>query len=1772
MMLSLIWHDDSSLHLILNKKYMGWTCGLCGDYDGDQSNDLFYKESLLQPIEFGTLHKFRKPEQDCVDPKPEPKDQCIIFRLLCLKLLRNSKWKLCNRLVDPDPYIEAYMHDMCSCNSSVKYSSFCLCSTIAEYSRQCAVVGGKPPDWRSPEMCYVACPYNLIYKECSSPCAPTCSNPGRQFFCDGTCVSGCVCPTGNFKHSTICCTLPESCLNFFVTGLVLDDITNSGCVPLKSCSCIFNNDVYLPGSYYHAPCFSCLCSGGHWTCQDLPCPSSCSVEGGSHITTFDKARYTFHGKCIYILAKSCADNAFLVTIEMQKCAYAETATCLKRVFLFLDKGKAVTGVQIFWPSSFYLIVHTKKGLYLQVQLTPIMQLYVILDPSYKTKTCGLCGNFNDVQKDDFRSSSGAVEANVVDFANTWKTQYSCKNVKPVLEHPCSYGMEIEKYAHFWCNILINKEGPFADCHTAVNPDPYRQNCLFDTCSCRRTEDCMCAAVSSYVWACAAVGIKMAGWREEVCKNYVSYCPPSLVYSYTVASCIPTCRSLTEPDLACSIKFFTIDGCVCPKGTYLNENGMCVVKEDCPCYYKGIPITFDNPLHVGRLICTCTNGQINCTEQEIPVCPPPFIYFDCEKVGEHSKGSECPNTCHTSNAQCYSPLCVSGCMCPKGLVLNDDGTCIYDSECPCFHNGVSYKTGDKMIFRCNNCVCNNRTWVCDNKADMGVCTVYGEGHYITFDSKRYTINGDCEYTLVQDFCDIHNLKKGTFKVITENVPCGTTGTSCSKTIIIYLGGHKLILSDGSWEVVQTSSEIDTAYKVRNMGLFLVVETTNGLVIKWDKMTSIFIYLSISFKGKVCGLCGNFDGNRNNDFTTRSKCVVEDATEFRDSWKVSPSCPEVYISKDPCSINPHRVSWAQKRCTVINSNVFAKSLFCDFYNKQRKCEWSYKPCGAPCMKTCRNPSGTCLHHLKGLEGCYPKCPENKPFFNEDEMQCVAQCGCLDNDDNYYKLGAKVESCNICESCMCTEKGILCYYDKNACYCEFQGNILEIGETIQIEDDLHRCITVKCGVNGTTTYPCYSTTTGITENKFSTSAGFSKMVAVSKGTTTFTYTNKISTVETSHPGHSSFVTIIIGSSFIPAPLAKAPILFLTTSSGPYTISAGFSKATTGPSKLPTSEVSSKSSVLSSKVHTTTKTETTGHFILKTTLVKLSTVPTPSKSSVLSSKGPLTAEEISKVSTTSAGPSEMATSAFRAVTKTAKPTINTSLAKTSSAQNATSGIPSMKSTMSKKSSGFTTKSTRLPTVETNPTKSSSFPISSSETALSPEVPFEVTTSPTELTKKANESLSTTKTNALQTAKDFGQYTSILTITSGKPDDIQKPYFSKCVNVTCYENGQLNVESVKCPLLKDVTCNDGKPPMKVYDQDGCCFYYECRTCMGFNGKIRKLGETWQEHCQECTCDKETAKIICMLTECPQLDNSKCSKPWLEPFLLLTENDRCCGSIECRCSPSKCNTTLGDCPLGYEHVNISSDDCCIIYECRPLDVCMVEGAVYQVGNPVWTSASSCLECKCTDRKDLESGFNIVDCNPILCMMNCPQGFFYQKSDNTCCGRCEQVSCPVKDEYGTIYLIQPGETQVLPNDNCTHYTCENIDGLLITSSQKQICSELNEEECEPNSIMKEQNGCCNVCRVAKACSVQTKQTLVSYNGCSANVTLSYCTGVCPSFQEFSVDKLSMDRTCGCCQELEAEEQNINLTCADGESNISFNITNVRRCGCTSTECTPLNQNP
>uniref|UniRef100_A0A8C3BG69 Mucin-5AC n=1 Tax=Cairina moschata TaxID=8855 RepID=A0A8C3BG69_CAIMO len=1081
--LTFLWNEEDALLVELDKKYANQTCGLCGDFNGIPTNNEFISQNTkLTAVQFGNRQKIDGPTEQCDDPIPTAvlKNCSSEFASICETVLTSEAFTSCNVLVDVQDYIETCIQDLCHCDTSM--ADFCMCNTFAEYSRQCAHAGGQPLNWRTSELSK-SCPFNMQHQECGSPCSDTCSNPERSALCEDHCTDGCVCPP----------------------GMVFDDINGAGCIPRKECHCTYEGETYAPGTSFSSKCRSCTCAEGEWACVTQSCPGTCSIEGGSHISTFDEKYYSFFGDCSYVLTKLCDSNDFTVLGDIHKCGLTDTETCLKGVAISLSGGQtniviqpsgsvfvnmiytqlpfSAANVTIFRPSSFFIILQTTFGLQLQIQLTPIMQLFINLEPSHKGQTCGLCGNFNDVQTDDFKTTSGVIEGTSAAFGNTWKTRADCPDAKITFENPCTLSIENDKYAQHWCGLLSDTMGPFAECHSTVNPEVYQKNCMFDTCNCENTEDCMCAALSSYVRACAVKGVLLDGWRNKVCTKYTNTCPKSLKYTYNVDSCQPTCRSLSEPDVTCNIKFVPVDGCTCINGTYMDESGKCVPASSCPCYYKGMPLSPGEVIHDNGVVCSCTYGKLTCIgEKPQPVCASPMVYVDCGNATAGVAGAECQKSCQTLDMECYKTHCVSGCVCPHNYVLDGKGGCIAPEECPCVHNGDSYSPGESIRVGCNNCTCRNRKWHCSEEPCLETCSVYGDGHYTTFDGKRFDFEGDCEYVLIQNYCGKKGLDQGTFRVITENIPCGTTGTTCSKSIKVFLGNYELVLSDGRSDVIQRTPGGEMPFQIRSMGIYLVVDTTVGLILMWDKKTSIFIKLSPSFQGHVCGLCGNYDGNGNNDFTTRSQSVVGNVLEFANSWKVSSTCPNANQTKDPCTANPYRKSWAQKQCSIITSEVFAKChsqvepneyyqacvddacacdtggdcecfctavaayaqacneldiciswrtpsicpLFCDYYNPQGECEWHYKPCGAPCMKTCNNPSGKCLHELRGLEGCYPHCPKNKPYFDEETMTCVSNCECV---------------------------------------CTYEGQTYKYNDVIyNTTDGIGGCIVAICGPNGT------------------------------------------------------------------------------------------------------------------------------------------------------------------------------------------------------------------------------------------------------------------------------------------------------------------------------------------------------------------------------------------------------------------------------------------------------------------------------------------------------------------------------------------------------------------------------------------------------------------------------------------------------------------------------------------------------------------------------------
>ncbi|TRY86466.1 hypothetical protein DNTS_025551, partial [Danionella cerebrum] len=164
---------------------------------------------------------------------------------------------------------------------------------------------------------------------------------------------------------------------------------------------------------------------------------------------------------------------------------------------------------------------------------------------------------------------------------------------------------------------------------------------------------------------------------------------------------------------------------------------------------------------------------------------------------------------------------------------------------------------------------------------------------------------------------------------ENVPCGSTGVTCTKSVTLSIGNTAVHLLRGKSVTVNgipvslPKSYSGSGLILERVGLFLSLFSRLGVTLLWDGGMRVYVHLMPHLRSRVGGLCGNFDGDGENDFTTRQGIIESTPELFGNSWKISPSCPDVADQdlRDPCSINPHRVTWAKKKCSVISREVFS-----------------------------------------------------------------------------------------------------------------------------------------------------------------------------------------------------------------------------------------------------------------------------------------------------------------------------------------------------------------------------------------------------------------------------------------------------------------------------------------------------------------------------------------------------------------------------------------------------------------------------------------------------------------------------------------------------------------------------------------------------------------------------------------------------------------------------------------------------------------------------------
>nr|XP_030701716.1 zonadhesin isoform X2 [Globicephala melas] len=446
------------------------------------------------------------------------------------------------------------------------------------------------------------------------------------------------------------------------------------------------------------------------------------------------------------------------------------------------------------------------------------------------------------------------------------------------------------------------------------------------------------------------------------------------------------------------------------------------------------------------------------------CPPNAHYERCA----------CPASCQSPAPSC-GLLCKSGCVCDPGFLFSDS-RCINASSCNCSYNDNYYKPGTGWFSpnctercrcqpggrtECQPYKCRTHT-VCQLKNGQygchpygtATCFIYGDPHYLTFDGRHFSFMGKCTYILAQP-CG--NSTEPFFRLTVKNEERGQEGVSCLSKVYVTLPETTITLLKGRHTLV--GDQRVTLPAIPSKGIFLTpsgrsvqLQTAFGLRVRWDGDQQLSVSVPSTYSGKLCGFCGNYDGDSSNDNQKPDGRPARDETELGISWRASEDedheCQENRASPPSCDTALQNTVSGPEFCgrlTVAHgpfeaclphlraSSFFDNCVFdmCNFQGLQQMlcahmsaltetCQdagYVVKPWRGPqfcplacppnsrytlCAKLCPD---TCHSELSGM-ACQNRCVEGcecDPGFVLSGLQCVprSECGCLDPTAGYFKF---------------------------------------------------------------------------------------------------------------------------------------------------------------------------------------------------------------------------------------------------------------------------------------------------------------------------------------------------------------------------------------------------------------------------------------------------------------------------------------------------------------------------------------------------------------------------------------------------------------------------------------------------------------------------------------------------------------------------------------------------------------------------------------------------
>lgn len=252
-----IFEDLSFSIKIPSAKYSNSVEGLCGNCNGDASDDLKANPKHADKVKSNNLDEILQTwvadepalnlKEKCVT-ETKVKEECVPLPPdsdPCMKLLDPNTFGQCHLIVSALKYVSMCQLDMCKTGPNQKGA----CSHLAAYARECSR-NGICVDWKK-GVCSenFECPADMEYRACG--CHKTCELLKGKQILDGKCTEpgdGCFCKDGKVLN------------------------LNGKCVTERECSPCDDNKHYVSDKWQTDKCTDCECNeSGKVSCTKKQC-------------------------------------------------------------------------------------------------------------------------------------------------------------------------------------------------------------------------------------------------------------------------------------------------------------------------------------------------------------------------------------------------------------------------------------------------------------------------------------------------------------------------------------------------------------------------------------------------------------------------------------------------------------------------------------------------------------------------------------------------------------------------------------------------------------------------------------------------------------------------------------------------------------------------------------------------------------------------------------------------------------------------------------------------------------------------------------------------------------------------------------------------------------------------------------------------------------------------------------------------------------------------------------------------------------------------------------------------------------------------------------------------------------------------------------------------------------------------------------------------------------------------------------------------------------